>query len=114
MSIKSRSLAALLVGAAALLSPEGAQAMQAPRQSYDIPAQDLGDALRRAAALADIELYVSAQDIEGKRAPAVRGQLTPRGAIEALLAGSGLTARFESRSVIILSDAAVPAWPRPA
>lgn len=111
MSIKSRSLAALLVGTAALLSPEGALAMQAPRQSYDIPAQDLGDALRRAAALADIELYVSSQDIEGKRAPAVRGQLTPREAIQALLAGSGLTARFEGRSVIILSDAAVQAIP---
>ena len=101
MPKKSRSLVAMLVGAAACLSPAVAQAMQ-QRQSYDFPAQDLGDALRSAAALADIELYASSRDLEGKTAPALKGQLTPREAIEALLAGSGLKARFDARSVVIL------------
>lgn len=111
MSIKSRSLAALLVGTAALLSPEGAQAMQAPRQSYDIPAQDLGEALRRAADVANIELYAASEDIEGKTAPAIKGELTAREAIEALLAGSGLQANFDDRTVVILNSASAAITP---
>lgn len=109
MSIKIRSLGLLLAGTAACLSPQAAQAMQAPRQSYDLPAQDLGDALRRVALLSDIELYVSAPSIAGKTAPALRGELTLREAIETLLAGTGLTARFEEGSVIVLSAAGAPA-----
>jgi outer membrane receptor protein involved in Fe transport len=110
MSIKIRSLGVLLAGTAACLSPQAAQAMQAPRQSYDLPAQDLGDALRRVALLANIELYVSAPSIAGKKAPALHGELTLREAIEALLAGSGLTARFEAGAVII-SDGSQTASP---
>lgn len=111
MSMKSRSLAALLVGTAALLSPEGAQAMQAPRQSYDIPAQDLGEALRRAADVANIELYAASEDLEGKTAPAIKGELTAREAIEALLAGSGLQANFDDRTVVILNSASAAITP---
>ncbi len=99
----SRSLALLLAGSAACFTPTAALAMQQQRQSYDLPAQDLGDALRSAAALADIELYASSRDLEGKTAPALKGELTPREAIEALLDGSGLVARFDARSVVILS-----------
>ena len=108
---KFRSLAALLIGTAACISPAAAMAMQQSHQSYDMPAQDLGDALRRAADLADIELYATARDLEGKRAPAIKGELTPREAINVLLAGSGLVARFDGRSVIILRDASIPALP---
>jgi len=98
---KSRPLALLLVGSAACLSPAAALATQHQRQTYDMPAQDLGDALRSAAAMADIELYASSRDLEGKTAPPLKGELTPREAIEALLANSGLVARFEAGSVVI-------------
>lgn len=98
---KSRSLALLLVGSAACLSPAAALATQHQRQPYDMPAQDLGDALRSAAAVADIELYASSRDLEGKTAPPLKGELTPREAIETLLANSGLIARFEAGSVVI-------------
>ena len=101
MLIKSRSLAALLAGVAACCSPIAAMATEQERQSYDMPAQDLGEALRRAADLADIELYASSRDLEGKTAPALKGQFTPREAVETLLAGSGLIARFDDRAVII-------------
>src|SRR3546814_12706583 len=73
-----------------------------------MPAQDLGDALRSAAAIADIELYASSSDLEGKTAPPLKGELTPREAIEALLTNSGLIARFENGSVVIASRYAVP------
>jgi len=108
---KSRSLVALLLGSAACFSPTLALAMQQQRQSYDMPAQNLGDALRGAAELADIELYAASRDLEGKSAPALKGQLTPREAIEALLVGSGLSARFDSRSVVILNDTSVATTP---
>ena len=98
---KSRSLVALLVGSAACFSPTVALAMQQQRQPYDMPAQDLDDALRSAATIADIELYASSRDLEGKTAPPLKGDLTSREAIEALLKGSGLTARFEVGSVVI-------------
>ena len=66
---KSRSLVALLVGSAACFSPTVALAMQQQRQPYDMPAQDLDDALRSAATIADIELYASSRDLEEKTAP---------------------------------------------
>ncbi len=105
---KSRSLALLLIGSAACLSPAAALAMQQQRQTYDMPAQDLGDALRSAAAIADIELYAASHDLEGKTAPPLKGQLTPREAIEALLIGSGLSARFDARSVVITISGNAP------
>lgn len=105
---KSRSLVALLVGSAACLSPAVALAMQQQRQSYDQPAQDLGDALRSAAKTADVELYASSRDLEGKTAPLLKGELTTREAIDALLKDSGLTARFEAGSVIISQSAVAP------
>ena len=64
---KSRSLVALLVGSAACFSPTFALAMQQQRQSYDMPAQDLDDALRSAAKIADIELYASSRDLEERQ-----------------------------------------------
>lgn len=82
--------------------------MQQERQSYDLPAQDLGDALRGAATIAGIELYASSRDLEGKIAPPLKGELTPREAIEALLARSGLVARIEAGSVIISKAALAP------
>src|SRR3546814_6607565 len=76
MSMKKfRSLALLLFGSAACLSPAAALATQHQRQTYDMPAQDLGDALRSAAAMADIELYASSRDLEGKTAPPLKGEL---------------------------------------
>ena len=114
MLIKSRSLAALLAGVAACCSPIAAMATEQERQSYDMPAQDLGEALRRAADLADIELYASSRDLEGKTAPALKGQFTPREAVETLLAGSGLIARFDDRAVMAMYSNSVAKKELPA
>ncbi|MGQ3138378.1 MAG: TonB-dependent receptor domain-containing protein [Sphingopyxis solisilvae] len=107
---KFHFLAALLVGSAACLSPAAAQTNPSERRSYDLPAQDLGDALRSAATVAGIELYASSRDLDGKSAPPLKGRLSVREAIEALLAGSGLVARFEAGAVII-SDGSQTASP---
>ena len=103
---KSCSLVALLVGCATCLSPAGALATQQQRLAYDRPAQDLGAALRSAATIADIELYASSRDLEGKTAPPLKGELTPREAIDALLKDSGLAAKYEAGAVIISRTAA--------
>lgn len=98
---KSRSLAAFIAASAGCLSPVVVLAKPSERQSYNLPAQDLGDALRNAATIAGIELYASSRDLEGKSAPPLTGTLSARKAIEALLANSGLIARFETGAVII-------------
>jgi len=101
MSGKSQVMRALMASVALGLMPAAAHAQQQEKMDYDQPAQDLGDALRNVATRAGIELYASADDLEGLQAPALKGDLTTREAIEALLRGTGLVARFERGSVTI-------------
>jgi len=101
MSKSKVSLTALLAGAAMGLTPGTAMAIQQDSYVFNMPRQDLGDALRSVAAQAGIELYAPSEALEGRTAPALRGRLTARKAIERLLKGTGLPVRFEARSVII-------------
>ncbi|EZP68916.1 TonB-dependent receptor [Sphingomonas paucimobilis] len=96
-----RMMAALLAGAAAATMPVVAHAQDDRVYQFDLPAQNLGDALRSVAARAGWELYASADDINGIAAPRLEGTLTARQAIERLLAGTNLTARFTKGGVII-------------
>ena len=60
---------------------------------FDIPAQNLAEALKAYAAAAGVQvLYESALTV-GRRSAAVKGTLTPDAALQALLAGSGLVSR---------------------
>ncbi len=104
MSGKSRFCLSLMVGIACL-HPIAAAAQMQDRQSFDLPTQDLGDALRKVAEQAGIELYASSADLAGRRTGPLKGDITPREAIETLLRGTGLTPRFERGSVIILGRA---------
>jgi outer membrane receptor protein involved in Fe transport len=101
MPTKSISFAALLLGSALSSAPASAKAQEEERQQYNMQTKDLGDALLEVARKADLELYASSSDLEGKSAPPLRGNLTARQAVENLLSGSGLTARFHARSIII-------------
>ncbi|MDD3800144.1 MAG: TonB-dependent receptor, partial [Novosphingobium sp.] len=94
-------LAALLAGAAMATFPMSALAQSDQTYQFDLQAQDLGDALRSVAAKAGWELYASAEDVNGVPAPRLEGALTARQAIERLLAGTNLRARFRDRAVII-------------
>ncbi|MFT4241639.1 MAG: TonB-dependent siderophore receptor [Acidovorax sp.] len=66
-----------------------------------IPAQPLGDALNTWARQAGMQVAVPQALVAGKQAPAVSGSLTPRQALDRLLAGSGLVARVEGTAVIV-------------
>lgn len=92
---------ALLVGATAFFgmtvntATQPAYAQQATR-SYDIPAQDLDDALREFGRQTGRDVLFTPDAVANKRSPGVRGQLTEHDALQALLNGSGL--RFEQTS----------------
>lgn len=94
-------LAALLAGAAMVALPMPALAQSDQTYQFDLQAQDLGDALRSIAAKAGWELYASAEDVNGIPAPRLEGALTARQAIERLLVGTNLRARFRDGAVII-------------
>ncbi|WP_051586813.1 TonB-dependent receptor [Novosphingobium resinovorum] len=94
-------IAALLAGTMGIFAPSQAWAQDGQSYPFDMPSQDLGDALRSVAARAGWELYALTDDVNGKAAPALRGSLTAREAIERLLQGTKLEARFDKGAVII-------------
>src|SRR3546814_7279957 len=84
-----------------VLSPLELVAQETERYIFDIPSQDLGDALRTVAATADWELYAAADEINGVSVPPLQGNFTAKEAIERLLQGTSLVARFDNGSVLI-------------
>ncbi len=95
----------LALSIALLLAPLAvhAQAANWPATAVEvrIAAQPLADALNDWARQTKIELIVSPALVAGKTAPAVSGSLTPRQALERLLAGSGLAAAVDGSAVVI-------------
>jgi outer membrane receptor protein involved in Fe transport len=111
---------ALLAGTMLMLQAGGAAMAQntAPaektRQAISIPAGPLTQALNRLAAQSGLEILFDAKLAQGKTTRGVKGTLTPAQALKALLAGTGLSARFAGQNQILLSSdsaaaAAVPA-----
>jgi iron complex outermembrane receptor protein len=66
-----------------------------------IAAQPLAQALNDLARQAQLELIVQPALVAGKTAPAVSGSYTPQQALTRLLAGSGLVATFEGKTVVV-------------
>lgn len=88
------SAAVALVGSAAWA--------QAPaRAQFDIPAQDLGAALRSLGVQAGREVLFDPALVDGLRAPAVRGDMTVSAAVDQLLVGQRLRSRESGRTIII-------------
>ncbi|OWR01601.1 TonB-dependent receptor [Sphingopyxis witflariensis] len=102
MTIQNRhTILGLLASTTIMVMPVEAAAQDTQRYAFDIPAQDLGDTLRTVAATANWQLYATADDVNGVSAPQLRGSFTAREAIENLLRGTRLVARFDNQSVII-------------
>ncbi len=66
-----------------------------------ITAQPLAQALDALARQSRLDLMVQPSLVAGKTAPAVTGRMTPRDALERLLAGSGLGAEIEGTAVTV-------------
>lgn len=94
---RSSFRAAMYLGVAAaamgMIAPNDAQAQATEAKQVDIPAQPLAETLTEIGRQTGSELIYSADDVQGKQAPAVRGALTAAQALDAALQGSGLTAR---------------------
>lgn len=86
---------------AAIAAPAHAQAATAAAVPIALPAQPLGTALNELARQAQLQLLVHPDLVAGKQAPAVSGTLTPRQALDRVLAGSGLDADLQGAEVII-------------
>ncbi len=108
--LTSLALAAALAlpSLAFIASPAHAQALTATAVSISLPAQSLGTALNELARQARLQLMVHPDLVADKQAPAVSGSLTPRQALDRVLAGSGLKADIQGAEVIIrrVSDTA--------
>jgi outer membrane receptor for ferric coprogen and ferric-rhodotorulic acid len=84
----------------------GAPESAAPSVYFDLPAQNLADALRAVGRRADVNVLIN-QDLVGDRqAPALRALLTVGEALERLLRGTGLVPQFVDDKTVVLATAA--------
>lgn len=90
-----------LISGAMMSAPTWAQIPIATEaaQSYDLPAQDLNQALLKFAQSANVQLFYDNGLVEGRRSSELRGRYTARQALTKLLAGTGLSYSISGRTV---------------
>lgn len=91
----------LALGTAPTSAQPAAAAAADATHRFSLAAQPLGDALNELARQAGLQLLVRRELIEGRSAPAVAGTLTAHQALERVLAGSGLVAAIDGRTVTV-------------
>lgn len=101
--VQNRYGLAMLAGVAAvtMMPTARAQSPHGAPMRWDLPAQDLSDALVAAGKASGREIIFSDTDVAGRRAPALIGAHSPEAAIALLLEGSGLVAEWRDGSVIV-------------
>ena len=98
-------LLATALGVAAFApEPVMAQATASAR-SFDIPAQSLPDALILFGRQAGIEVTAESANTRGRSTHGVAGRLAPADALSQLLAGTGLTFRWQSAGSVVVEPA---------
>ncbi|MDR3508956.1 MAG: secretin and TonB N-terminal domain-containing protein [Caulobacteraceae bacterium] len=108
---RSRRLKALALSCAAIaLTAAQAHAQtQADvnrRTTFDIPAEDLGQAITQAAQQSGREIIFSADLVRGKRTAGVHGAMSLDTALDRLLAGAGIGRHISKDGAIILDPGA--------
>ncbi|MBO9601857.1 MAG: TonB-dependent siderophore receptor [Novosphingobium sp.] len=95
-------LAALMgsVALAGISQPAMAQTAKAER-NFDIPAGDLGGALRAFADATGLQMVFSTPVVDGQRSSGVKGAMSPSDALTRLLAGTGLSANIAGNTATI-------------
>lgn len=79
----------------------GAAWAQGALVNLDIPAQPLDKALNALALQSNARVVFATELTDGKTAPALKGTLAPREALDRLLTGSGLRARQEGQTLTV-------------
>jgi outer membrane receptor protein involved in Fe transport len=93
-------LATVAIVVSALPAPAYAQSV-----SFDIPAQDLGGALRAFAQASGVQVIFDGDALRGKRSQALKGSYSVDAALTALLRGSGLSAERNAEGVFVVTRA---------
>jgi outer membrane receptor protein involved in Fe transport len=91
------------IAAAALMAASAAQAQTT--YTLDIASGGLEPALLSLAAQTKQQIFFHKTVVAGRRAPAVRGELTPEQALAQMLAGSGLRARRVNPELVVVERA---------
>ncbi|MBJ7498661.1 MAG: TonB-dependent receptor [Sphingopyxis sp.] len=100
MSARYYLLSSLALGAlVAVSAPAHAEARQI--HQFDIPAQDLGSALRTFARVSGVQVIFDGKMVRGKRSEALRHRSGAEGALRELLRGTGLTFRRNGKIFIV-------------
>ncbi len=100
MSKRRCLLSSLALGAlVAVSAPAYAEARQV--QQYDIPAQDLGGALRAFARASGVQVIFDGKAVRGKRSEALRHRAAAEEALRELLRGTGMTYRRDGKIFVI-------------
>ncbi|WP_213774033.1 TonB-dependent receptor [Bradyrhizobium sp. dw_78] len=81
----------------------------ATAQSFDIPPQPLSQALVRFSKVAGLQLFFDTNITRGVNSPGVQGTLSQSEALGRLLAGSGLTYRFNNANTVTVQRPGVTA-----
>lgn len=96
---RTSRLATLVVSSAFCLAP--AQGLAAPK-AFHIASRPMGETLNEFARQANVQIFFPGEAIAGRRAPALRGVMEPRVALEKLIAGAGLNVAEDDGRMIIL------------
>ncbi len=103
----------MLLALAGTMNP--AQGASEPVLQLDLAAQPLGDSLRDLAAASNTNIAFDPLLVSGMQAPALRGSLTAQQALDRLLAGTKLQARFvDAQTVTVVPDKISMRAPEPA
>jgi iron complex outermembrane receptor protein len=94
---------AAFVVAIVMASP-AAEGQTSDARDYDMPAQDLGAALRQVGTVSGRSVVVATDLVAGLQAPALKGRYTPDDAVAALLRGTRLHAVTVSGALVIERD----------
>src|SRR5688572_8891720 len=105
------ALAAMLA-ALVLLSPAQVCA-QTSLHEYNIPAGDLGEALRAFGAASNTQILFAPEVVAGRRSQGISGRLSLEAAMNSLLANTSLTYRMTASNVIIVMLEAETGVPPP-
>lgn len=100
-------VAMLTTAGAGLLAPVAvsAQDVRSEKRQFSIPAEPLGDALRRYMRQSGIQVSYKSSLAEGRTSSAVNGEATAAEALDRLLSGTGLSFRFITPATVSLERA---------
>jgi iron complex outermembrane receptor protein len=110
VQLRFLSLLAWLVFTLTLVAEDGEPA----RRAFDVPADDAGAALRIFIQQAGKELVYPAEAVRGVRTRAVKGELTPREALDQMLLGTELVASEAKNGILVVNRVNDPNVPRAA